>query len=169
MRILPIVIACLWTLSIDAQVGPNIPDSLILNSEKDYDSYMALAKKSLAWLIHTPLDEHTDKRNEVNAFVMLWLSGSPKITLEIDSKATPFIHDDETLIFPFIHGMALYKLGHPECEDKVKLHAEGLRTVNKASKQSSCVKSTKALKAIRKATKKNRLTDLAAEWLSNGK
>ena len=167
MRIVLIFIACLWTLVLDAQVGPNIPDSLVMHSAKDYDNHMALAKKSLAWLINTPLDEHVHKRNEVNAFVMLWLSGSPTITLEIDSKATPFIHEDETLIFPFIHGMALYQLGHPECTDRAKLHAEGLRTVNKASKQSRCVKSSKSLKAISKAAKKKRLSDLAAKWLSS--
>lgn len=166
MRFALLFIACFGILNITAQLGPNIPDDLILQSDEDYAGHLALARKSLAWLINTPLDEHIDKRNEVNAFVMLWLSGSPTITLEIDSKATPFIHDDETLIFPFIHGMALYQLGHPECKDKSKLHAEGLRVVNKANKQSKCVKSTKTLKAISKAEKRKNLAKLAEEWLS---
>jgi hypothetical protein len=159
-------IACFGILGATAQIGPNIPDDLVLQTDKDYEDHLGLARKSLAWLINTPLDEHLDKRNEVNAFVMLWLSGSPTITVEIDSKATPFIHDDETLIFPFIHGMALYQLGHPACDNKAKLHAEGLRVVNKANKQSKCVKSTKTLKAISKAAKRNNLAQLAEDWLS---
>lgn len=167
MKIISTTITLICCLSLTAQIGPNIPDDIVLQTEKDYDGYEGLAKKSLAWLINTPLDEHVDKRNEVNAFVMLWLSGSPKITLDIDSKATPFIREDETLIFPFIHGMALYQLGHPECTDRAKLHAEGLKTVNKANKQSSCVKNTKTLKAISKAVRKDKVEELAEEWLSN--
>ena len=147
--------------------GPSIPDDIRLNQASDYSQYESLVKKSLAWLLRTPLDEHVEKRIEVNAFVMLWLAGAPDVKLDIDSDAMPFLADDENLIFPFIHGMALYKMGHPHESDKVKLHAEGLRSTAQAIEQSSCVKKSKTIKALLKADRKGELEELVTEWLAD--
>lgn len=145
--------------------GPRIPEDVQLEEPSDYTDQEGLARKCLAWLINTPLDEHVEKRMEVNAFVMMWLAGHPELKLDINSDVLPFIREDDTLIFPFIHGMALYQIGHPSETDTEKLHAEGLRTLAKAVRQNSCVKKTKSIKAVLKAERKDELPELVAEWL----
>lgn len=145
--------------------GPRLPKDLVLEKAEDYREHEGLAKKCAAWLINTPLDKEVKKRNELNAFVMMWFSGSPDYTLVIQSEALPFLADHEELLFPFIHGMGLYVLGHPQETDAVKLHAEGLKAVSIAVNSSKCVQKDKVLKSILKAERRGKLTELVESWL----
>lgn len=154
--------------SIGQSGAPDIPDEFSLNTLEDYQQHEALLKKGLAWLLNTPLDEFVDERNEVNAFVLLWLSGSPYVKLEISSDVLPFLETDPDLIYPFMHGMALYKLNHGKCEDSIQLHAEGLRGVAKAVSQSHNVKKTRDIRALLKAERKGRIVAHTAGLLRNG-
>ncbi len=147
-------------------VGPSIPKDVVLNTEQDYAAQKSLVIKSLSWLISTPLEEHVDKRNELNAFVLLWLSGSPSLTLNIESKSMPFLEENEDLLFTFMHGMALYQLHHPKEKDKIKLHAEGLIAVARIVKMSK-VKKDGNLKKLLKAYRKDCVYGYAEEKLKN--
>jgi hypothetical protein len=147
----------LTTVAFQGQSGaPDIPDEFILESEEDYRGYEALAKKGLAWLLDTPLDEFVEERNEVNAFALIWMSGCPYLKLDITSDVMPFLDTHPDLIYPFMHAMALYKLNHGKCEDAIQLHAEGLRGVAKVIKKSD-IKKSKEIRTLLKADKKGRL------------
>lgn len=144
-------------MSLSQSGAPEIPDEFVLESEDDYRHYEALAKKGMAWLLDTPVDEFTDERNEVNAFVLLWLSGSPYVNLDISSDVMPFLESHPDLIYPFMHGMALYKINHGKCEDAIQLHAEGLRGVAKVLGNTKSIKKNRELRDLVKANKKGRL------------
>lgn len=147
----------LLTTSIFGQSGaPDIPDEFVLTTEEDYRGYEALAKKGLAWLLDTPLDQFVEERNEVNAFVLIWMSGCPYMKLDITSDVLPFLDTHPDLIYPFMQAMALYKLNHGKCEDSIQLHAEGLRGVAKVVKLSD-IKKSKEIRTLLKADKKGRL------------
>jgi hypothetical protein len=145
-----------------AQPGaPSVPTDLVLNDAEDYKDHQALCRKSLAWLLQTSMCEYEPKRNELNAFVLLWLSGSPEVWLEFDSKCMPFLEDNEELFYTFIHGMALYSLSHPHEESKTVLHAHGLEAIARIVRNSKCIKKTKILKDIVRADRKDQLEQFA--------
>lgn len=147
-----------------------LPDEYVLNTQEDYEAHEELVVQCLEWLLDTPLNENRNHRNEVNGFIMIWLSGSPEISLDIKSRAMPFLEQDEELFFTFLHGMSLYKLKHKKEEDLILLHAEGLRAVAKQSLQSEDhVERTKVIKKIVKAHKKSRLIELTREFFENTK
>jgi len=145
--------------------GPRIPEDLSLESPDDYIEYQPLAISCMSWLVNTPRNEFPEKRMETNAFVMLWLAGTPTVKLVIDSKVLPFLEDEEDLLFPFIYGMALFQIKHADVNDKAVLHAEGLKTVVEVCERCRCVSKSNYLKKIRKAYKHGKLVELATEWL----
>ncbi|MFT4679230.1 MAG: hypothetical protein ACI84C_001022 [Flavobacteriales bacterium] len=158
------LLACSLT-SISQCSAPNVPEELVLAEAAHYGEHKALVKKSLAWLVKTPMDECTEAREELNAFVVLWLSGSPEIRVDVKTSCMPFIEDNEDLFFTFLHGVALYQINHRQETDPVVLHAQGLKSVAFQVREAKCSKSPE-LKAILKADRKNRLEEYATECLA---
>lgn len=148
--------------------APNVPEELVLNEAADYAEHKALVKKSLSWLVKTPMDECVEAREELNAFVILWLSGSPELLVDVKTSCMPFIADNEDLFFTFLHGVALYQINHRQETDPVVLHAQGLKSVAFQVRETKCPK-TPELKAILKADRKNKLKEYATECLAAAK
>ena len=111
----------------------------------------------MGWLINHSLDEYPEKRTELNAFALLWLSGSPDYRLEIKSAAIPCLQENDELFPVFVYGMALYLMNHPSESNALVLHSEGLRAVAKVGEKTPSVKRKKCMRELRKAARKSRL------------
>ncbi|MCB0761377.1 MAG: hypothetical protein KDC12_07650 [Flavobacteriales bacterium] len=156
-------LVCLLGLASPAQdKAPQVPDALVLNVAEDYAQYQGLVVKCLSWLVSTPSDVQIPEREELNAFVILWLSGAPDITVDVTTDCMPFLKDHEDLFFTFLHGMALFQIKHPAENDPARLHEAGLEAVVFQVKETKC-KRTPELKEILKAERKGRLYEYAVE------
>jgi hypothetical protein len=145
--------------SISAQIGkcPSIPVEYGWNNANDYEKDRDLVKKTLRWLCQTPLGEDVKQRSLANAFVLEWLAGAPNLTISVEQKWLPFLDKHEELLFVFIHGVALYKMDHPNESDEDKLYVEGYKAVVELALQSKELSHSKALHPLLKAAKKSKI------------
>jgi hypothetical protein len=140
--------------------APNVPEELVLTEAAHYSEHKTLVKKCLSWLVKTSKDECVETREELNAFVILWLSGAPDITVDVSTDCMPFIEENEDLFFTFLHGVALYQMNHEKESDPIVLHAHGLKAVAFQLRESKCTKSAES-KKILKADRKDKLEEYA--------
>ena len=66
-----------------------IPNDLKLKTPEDYKATESLILESIEWLQNTPLNENPNKRLELNAFFVQWISGSPTVTIELHADIAP--------------------------------------------------------------------------------
>ncbi len=147
--------------TVEAQCNaPHVPEELVLTEAAHYSEHKALVKKCLSWLVKTPKDECVETRDELNAFVILWLSGAPDLTVDVSTDCMLFIEENEDLFFTFLHGVALYQINHEKENDPVVLHAQGLKAVAHQAREAKCAKSAE-IKKILKADRKDKLEEYA--------
>ena len=171
MRILLVILVCMtFGLGANAQSKcPDMPKEFSWNTAADYQRDRALVKDVLQWLCKTPMGLDIQKRGEANYFVMQWLSGTPEFTLDFSTQILPFAKDDESLLSPIIHGMALYVMDHPSEKDQVKLHVKGLETLARLVEQSEELSENKELKPMMKAYRKGKIKEYAQQNLAQTK
>ncbi|NQX91090.1 MAG: hypothetical protein HRT74_02945 [Flavobacteriales bacterium] len=130
----------------------------------DYKKAEPEIKKALNWLRSKGLHECKEERSDLNAYVMLWLSESPYLTIEVNSSLLPFLKDDADLLFVMIQGMAQYQLKHPKEEDALKIHKAGLEYLAQVVKQSRKYLHKKSVKPLLKAARKKQLDNYIQEY-----
>lgn len=143
--------------------APELPSDAMLVDAAEFEQYTDLVKNSLRWLISNDLDECPEKREELSAFVLVWLSGTPDWNFELNTSVTPFLDDHPDLLFLMIHGMAYFQMTHPQEKDLKKLHSEALSIVCKQSLRVKCIKPSSELKAAQKSWKKGKMGEYIAE------
>lgn len=154
--------------SLDAQASPcpPLPKSERWKAAADYTASRDSVVRVLQWLCRTPLNLKPAERSEANACVLIWLSGTSDVTVSVRTAAMPFLEDDEELIYPVIHGMALYQLQHPREKNEVVLHAQGLAVLADLAEQSESLSRARYLRALLRAHRRNQLEDFVKENLS---
>ena len=126
---------------------------------KEYAQYQPDLLKALEWLINTPPDEQTDKRREVNGFVVGWLSGSPDVTLEINTETLTFMEDNPQYLPIFMAGWAKYALEGKDT-DTVKGTVAGINsTLVFYQKHKAILGKSKGLESYAKLRDKGKLED----------
>ena len=138
------------------QAVPKIPETYGWTSAEEYHRDLPEIKKCLHYLCIAPLAD-TIGRSVVNAYVLEWLSGSPELSVDIDTRSLPFLAENEELIFPVIHGMALYQLEHPKEKDNVVLHAKGLKVLAALAESDAELKKAPYLREIFRAAHRKKL------------
>jgi hypothetical protein len=68
-----------------------VPPNYQFNTKDDYSGYEKKIIEATNWLHATPFNEQKEKRQEVSAFVVKWINGSPTVNVEIN----PIIMDFE--------------------------------------------------------------------------
>ena len=165
MKNLVSFITFLW-LPLLMWTQPTLPEEFVLDAPDDYPQYQEIVIESLQWLLKTPMEEQVNLRAKHNAFDLIWLSGAPNLSIDIDSKAMPFMDTHEELFYTFIFGMALYQLKHPGVKtDKIKLHTYGLKAVAEMVLKSHHVEMDASLRKIVKAYRKKQLKEYAQKRL----
>lgn len=135
---------------------PSIPENYAWNTPEEYASDSVLVRTCLEWLCQANISTEFEKRTEVNAFVMTWLTNSPWVRLSIDSKTLPFMKHNPDLFFVFAHGMALYAMKHKGASDKLLLHAEGLKAVARLAWENEVLSKSDYLRPLLKAARSDK-------------
>lgn len=153
----------------DAQVSPcpPLPNDRAWTSPEMYLASRDSVKKVLEWLCRTPLNFRIAERSEANAVVLIWIAGTPEPVLRIETSAMPFLAENEDLLYPVIHGMLRYQLGHAREVSTAKLHSEGLEVLAALAEQSDTLSRAGYLKPLLRAYRKGRLQRYVEENLSD--
>lgn len=127
MKTLTILILVLFALGAVAQEF-NVPQDVKLEKAADYDLYESDVIAAVDWLAATPIDAQPDKRKQVNAFLMKWISGSPKVRIEIKPNIVNFLEDADLLMI-FIGGWTKYNLQSKKLDDNINGTKAGIEAV----------------------------------------
>lgn len=149
-------IAMIFNVSLFAQL-PEIPSEYEWTAAEDYKISQDHVEKCLKWLCTSPLGEHVALRSETNAYVMLWLSGTPDFTLHIDSEKLFFLDSHPELLYTYIHGYAYYLLSHRNALSNEKADLEGYKVVCELALRSDELSKDRSLRQLLKAYKKGEL------------
>jgi hypothetical protein len=94
----------------NTQVVFDVPVDYKLDKPKDYDQYEDEVILASKWLEETDLDKETEKRKEVNGFVLNWVQGSPKVSVMLSEKLMEIIKKNEQLLIIYMGSFTRYKL-----------------------------------------------------------
>lgn len=108
-KLFGILILSTLTISLFAQ-DFSVPNNYIMKQKEDYKKYEGDVLKAIDWLIQTPVDDQKEKRLEVNRFFIVWLTGTPDISLEIKSEIITFSKKNPELLVIFMGGWTKYAL-----------------------------------------------------------
>jgi hypothetical protein len=151
------------------QTCPLIETNYAWLTGQDYQQDQERVIEVLKWLCKTPMGEEVKQRSVANAYVMEWLAGTPNLRLELDISPFSLFENYPELLFPFVHGAALYALQRPTQVNTAKLHAEGFEVVAQLAQQSEILSKEAEVKKLIKAYRKKTLEDFYSTALEEQK
>jgi hypothetical protein len=117
------------------------------------------------WLENTPFDRDVDKRKQLNATFVAWITNSPTVTIELNSKTVPFTKKNNDLLIIFMGGWTRYCLQNGYSQDAVKCTLAGLKSVIKVYQMGNGLKKDKQIEKLIELDAKNELETWIAEQL----
>ncbi|MBZ4191995.1 hypothetical protein [Niabella beijingensis] len=117
------------------------------------------------WLENTPLDQDADKRKYMNALLVGWLTNSPTVTVEVDSKVAPMSKKNPGLLPIFLGGWIKYSLQNAYSKDAVKCNLAGIKSVIKIYKAGNGIRKDKDIEKLVALDNKNELETWIASRL----
>ena len=96
---------------------------------KDYDTYQREFLSALNYLEQNSFNNNDSKRKKVNAFVLKWITGTPTVSLKIESYMMNFSKKNSDFIIIFLGNMAKYKIENPSDDSNINSQLEGIRSV----------------------------------------
>lgn len=106
-----------------------VPGNVKFENKKDYATYEPQVKETIDWLLTTSLGKEPNKRAEANAFFMMWLTGTPDVSININTDLLPFIKKSPELLMPFVAGCVRYSLDNNYSKDDIQINKAGIETV----------------------------------------
>ncbi|MAY82990.1 MAG: hypothetical protein CMP59_02565 [Flavobacteriales bacterium] len=101
----------------------DIPKDLKLENAEDYKETEQLFIDGANWLLNTPVEEEANKRKEINRFLMMWMTGSPTVTIELVAGIIPAECPD--CLMSFMSGWTKYSLENDYASDKIECAVAG--------------------------------------------
>lgn len=149
-------------VSAGAQTVFEVPQNLELKTEADYARYEADVIKAAKWLEETDLDKEEEKRKRVNAFVLAWLTGTPKVSMTVNVGLINHTKDNTNLLGIYMASYARYCLEHTGALEKdAKRFA--LESIAKVYQKKIGVKKNKLMEKLAKAIAEGKLEEHVAK------
>lgn len=158
MKKIFLLIALGIMVSAGAQTVFEVPQNLELKTEADYARYEADVIKAAKWLEETDLDKEEEKREKVSAFVVTWLTGSPKVAITLNPGLVNHIRGNLGLLSIYMASYARYCLEHTGALEKdAKRFA--LESIAKVYQKKIGIKKDKLMEKLAKAIAEGKLEE----------
>lgn len=105
-----------------------IPKDYKLENAKDFDAYENDIVKCVNWLMNTPINDQVDKRKDANAFLLKWISGSPKVHIELKQEIVTFT-DSPDLLMIFMGTWTTYCIKSRDFNNRINGTMTGIESV----------------------------------------
>ena len=106
-----------------------VPEDYTFSTSEDYAKYETDILKGIDWLILTPIKDQPVKRKEVNSFVLLWLTGCPNVSVEVNTDIVNFFDSNPEMLMIFMCGWTKYSLETKDYKNKIMGNVKGIETV----------------------------------------
>jgi hypothetical protein len=145
MKIRLLLMACLYfSLGVRAQT-----DSLLHNplptTKEEFTASEPKVLNTINYLETTPIDKQHDAWRDQAAMLMAWLTNSPEVTVDIDSKTVTFGNKNPELLMIFMGGWTKYVLQNGYSQDKVQANVAGIKSAIKVYKLGNGLKKDKEM------------------------
>lgn len=162
-KLLPAFLLAIITFSAAGQTF-EVPKDWKMKKKSDYAKYEQDVLKAIDWLEHTPIVEQTNKRKEVNAFVLTWMMGTPKVTIQLKSYVNKFSDPNTDALVMFMAGWSKFALDNPDkAKDKTGGELAGIRMVIKVYKDNMGYQRNETIEEAYEADQNGKLE----EWIRN--
>lgn len=132
-------------------------------SKEDYSRTEKDIINASKWLEATQIGKDDDKRVQVNAFVVKWITGSPTVSVEINKLCTDLSEKNAHLLAVFLASYCRYVLENNYSEDRVKGYTAGIKGMINCYSLGGDVKKNKLLEKAVTADKDGKLEEWVQE------
>lgn len=136
-----------------------VPENYKLETKEDYARYVPDVLRCIDYLEATPLD--AEGRQDANAFLLKWITGSPTVTIQILPYAVDLVQNNKQLLMIFLGGWTKHAILHPEETDSLAGQMAGLESMLMVYAEGESVKQDDTLNDLLEREKENTLR----EWL----
>ncbi|HEX5154058.1 MAG TPA: hypothetical protein VFW07_21575 [Parafilimonas sp.] len=158
-----LIFSLISILSAHAQTTFEVPQGVELKSKEDYAKYEPAIIDAAKWLEETDLDKETDKRKEVNSFVLQWIAGSPTVNIDINEKLSKIYGKNVQLLGIYLAGYTRNFLENKNAATKFSATKAGLISMMNVYKKGIAVSKSKEMEKLTKLTGENDLDDYINE------
>lgn len=137
----------------------NVPKNWKFETENDYRDYVPQIKEAIDWALNTPLNIEPEKRTQVNAFVLAWLTGTPDVSIAIDENAVIFFKTNPELLMPFTMGWTQFSLDNNSKDSYSGFKAGAKTAISFYRKNIQFLKKDKDIEKYEKLMKKGKLDE----------
>jgi len=134
-----------------------VPQNVQLKEKEDYAKYESDIIDAAKWLEETDLDKEADKRREVNAFVIQWISGSPTVNVEITEQLMKIYGKNAQLMGVYLASYAGNFLANKGTATKQSATKAGLISMMNVYKKGIEISKSKEMEKLIKLTEENKL------------
>ncbi|GLB53025.1 hypothetical protein NBRC110019_20650 [Neptunitalea chrysea] len=144
----------------------DFPKSMVMETEGDFTSFESKVLEAIAWRANTPVNTQVEKRKKVNAFLLQWMSGTPTVSILVNSKVgAPFMDDPEYLM-SYMVGWTEYSITHNHSkDDKACAKAAVLHVIDFYEKNKDFLNKRGSIEKLIKLKKKDKLDEHIAKSL----
>ena len=140
-----------------------VPKNYQFKEAADYTKYERDIIQATTWLIATPLNEQSDKRKEVSAFVVQWINGSPTVSVEINPTIMDFEKKNNGMMTLYMASSAKYVLENNYSKDMRAKHKAALSDMVTVYKTGIGIKKDKKMEKLIKSVEEGKID----EWLDD--
>lgn len=143
-------------------VPANLPATKeeFLQSENDFIN-------TAKWLENTPIGSDMETRTKANAYIIVWLTNSPTVTIELGKSILKIFDNNPQLMSVYMAGYARYVIENNYSKDKLKANTAGIKAAINCYHLGGEVKKNKTLNKAIDADKKNMLEDWVNEIMKD--
>lgn len=161
-KLVSILALMIFALHVMAQ-EVEVPRNYVLSTTEDYAKYEKDVLAGIDWLLKTPVNQQVEKRREMTAFVLAWISGSPTVSVTINHEIVNFVKKNGSLLMIFMSGWTKYALESHDYTNQVAGNQKGVEAViDFYTKNKKYLKKDKHVESYIKMRKKGTLSEYIA-------
>jgi hypothetical protein len=145
--------------SLFGQKDFEVPKSIELKTKEDFAKYENDIVEAAKWLEATDLNKEKEKHQEVNAFVIQWISGSPDISINITSKLGDIYGENPPLLLLYMASYARHFIENKNTATKQSGIKAGILSIINTYKKGIEIKKSNEMDKVIKLTAKNKLDE----------
>jgi len=143
------------------------PEDPVQNIGDAYSNLESTLLADIDWLNYTPIDENHEMRNEKSRFVLMWMSGNPTVSVQIDDRIITFLGADPAILMAYMMGWTKYSVEHDYSNDQIECTVAGItNAVNFYNRNRKFLRKDKELEKYKKMVEKRTLHRHIADILT---
>ncbi len=116
-----------------------VPRNYSFDTQEDCKKHEPDILKCIDYIENSPVNDFSDKRKNINAFFVKWLSGTPDVSINISSYVMNLVEKNEYFLLIFLCGWTKYSLLNSYDNDEIKSNLAGLENIIKVYKMGNGV------------------------------